>query len=89
MTLPDICDRTGRDDGTAGAAALTLGERLARIGADLPPKKKKFYSFSVLPLKGLNKVKIGFDRLALLAVLDRRYQHVVFSLKPIYHSRRL
>ena len=61
----------GDDLGQAGAAALSLGhDRLPRIGSDLPSaaKKKRFYDF---PLFGKLRFKVGFDRLALLALLDR------------------
>ena len=74
-------DLDGDDDlGQAGAAALTLGHHhdprlggprgCGTIGSDgLGAKKKRVYDLRLL--FGKIKVKVGFDRLALLALLDR------------------
>ena len=60
-------------DSTAGAAISALGEPsglAGRIGSDLhPPKKKRYYNLPFM--MGKVSLKIGFDRLALHALLDR------------------
>jgi len=66
-------DHEGVGDSAAGAAISALGEPsglAGRIGSDLhPPKKKRYYNLPFM--MGKVSLKIGFDRLALLALLDR------------------